>query len=192
MWWVLCLHVNNLLQDYFLPMSQKTKVRSLVTTKKQVVRVKSPRMTREEFKNVSDDHLVVNDGPWTRFMDMHSGGGCKEYPFEYIYIQYPKDVAERVFYLMFGHNPDRVTCTCCGNDYSVDESKDLKQATGYNRSCAYNADKKLYIESRVSEYSHRRRPMGVKAYCTQENVLVIYKDMVDASNIPHELPLEGY
>ena len=36
--------------------------------------------------------------PWTRFMDMHSGGGTKEKPFEYIYIQAPEKEAKVIFY----------------------------------------------------------------------------------------------
>jgi hypothetical protein len=49
-------------------------------------------------------------------MDMNSGGGHKE-PFAGIAIEAPPEVARKVFYARYGHDPFRVTCTCCGNDY---------------------------------------------------------------------------
>lgn len=72
---------------------------------------------------------------WTRFMDMHSGGGTKEPPYEYIYIEAPKDEAKVIFYNRFGHNPERVTCTCCGDDYSISSEPTLKRLTGFDRGC---------------------------------------------------------
>jgi hypothetical protein len=71
---------------------------------------------------------------WTRFMDMHSGGGLKE-QWQFIYIEAPEDEAKIIFYNRFGHNPERVTCTCCGNDYSIEADESLKQLTGYDRHC---------------------------------------------------------
>ena len=68
---------------------------------------------------------------WTRFMDMHSGGYAKEAPYEYIYIEAPQQQAEVIFYNRFGHNPNRVTCTCCGQDYSIGESEDFAQASAW-------------------------------------------------------------
>jgi hypothetical protein len=76
-----------------------------------------------------------NAVPWTQFHDMHSGGGCKEPPYEHIFIEAPEAEAKVIFYNRFGHNPDRVTCTCCGQDYSLTESADLAQATGFERGC---------------------------------------------------------
>jgi len=73
---------------------------------------------------------------WTRFMDMHSGGGQKE-KFAYIYIEAPRQEAEVIFQNRFGHNPNRVTCTCCGEDYSISEHETLEEATGYDRGCDY-------------------------------------------------------
>lgn len=72
---------------------------------------------------------------WTQFWDTHSGGGCKEPPYEKIYIEAPEDEAKVIFYNRFGHNPERVTCTCCGGDYSISESVSLEQASGYHRKC---------------------------------------------------------
>lgn len=64
---------------------------------------------------------------WTRFYDIHSGGGAKE-KWGIIYIEAPEQEAKVVFYNRFGHNPDRVTCTCCGNDYSISEYGSLEEA----------------------------------------------------------------
>lgn len=73
---------------------------------------------------------------WTHFMDMHSGGGTKEEPFEHIYIEAPEAEARVIFYNRFGHSPERVSCTCCGGDYSISEHATLKEATAYERGCA--------------------------------------------------------
>lgn len=72
---------------------------------------------------------------WTELMDMHSGGNLKEEPYHYIFIEAPKEEAEIIFYNRFGHNPNRVSCTCCGEDYSIDEYHTLKRATGFKRGC---------------------------------------------------------
>ena len=86
---------------------------------------------------------------WTRFRDMHSGGGSKvlrkpdgtftdgdrfshesdDEPINYIYIEAPKDEAKLVFYNRFKRNPERVSCTCCGEDYYISESETLEQPT---------------------------------------------------------------
>jgi len=72
---------------------------------------------------------------WTHFMDMHSGGGQKE-KWAHIYIEAPENEARVIFYNKFGHNPDRVTCTCCGNDYSVIESDNVfLEQFSYKRWC---------------------------------------------------------
>ena len=93
---------------------------------------------------------------WTHFWDMHSGGGTKVWrapdgsffeggrftdddkgtPFNHIYIEAPEDEAVVIFYNRFGHNPHRVTCTCCGADYSIDSEESLARLTGFHRNCA--------------------------------------------------------
>jgi hypothetical protein len=66
---------------------------------------------------------------WTRFHDMHSGGVKKE-SFSNIYIEAPEEEAARVFFNRYGHNPYRVTCTCCGPDYCSIEFDTLEEAQG--------------------------------------------------------------
>lgn len=73
---------------------------------------------------------------WTRFMDMNSGGGQKE-EWPYIIIEAPQEEAKQIFYKRFGHNPERVTCTCCGGDYSINEDESLEQITAYDRNCDF-------------------------------------------------------
>ncbi len=73
---------------------------------------------------------------WTQFHDMHSGGGSKE-KWDRVYIEAPKAEAVAVFFNRFGHNPSRVSCACCGEDYSITESESLGQATAYDRHCEF-------------------------------------------------------
>lgn len=68
---------------------------------------------------------------WTRFFDMCSGGGQKE-EWGYIYIEAPMKEAEVIFYNRFGHNPNCVTCTCCGEDYAIDQYETLDEATKFD------------------------------------------------------------
>jgi hypothetical protein len=50
-------------------------------------------------------------------------------------IEAPEEEAKVIFYNRFGHNPERVSCTCCGGDYSISEEPTLKRLTGYHRNC---------------------------------------------------------
>lgn len=86
---------------------------------------------------------------WTRFSDMHSGGGCKEGNYNKIYIEAPQEEAEVIFYNRLGHNPNRVSCTCCGEDYSISEKESLEQLTGYDRNCHYISLKKYDPENKT-------------------------------------------
>lgn len=120
-------------------------------------------------------------------MDMNSGGGSKE-DWEYIYIEAPGDEAKVIFYNRFGHNPERVTCTCCGNDYSITESKTLEQATAYERGCAYGDDG--YIEKPVE--SKYRTYRTLEEYLTDESILVIRSNEIKDEERDGECPTEGY
>jgi hypothetical protein len=133
------------------------------------------------------------DGPWTCFWDMHSGGGCKE-PWSKIYIQAPKEEAIKVFYNRFGHNPYRVSCTCCGDDYSVSEEPDLFQATGYHRGCADNdgkGDKFKYIESPAKDYRGEEF-QTLSEYYMLPHVMMIFKDDIKDEERVGDVPEQGY
>lgn len=135
---------------------------------------------------------------WTHFWDMHSGGGQKE-KWAHIYIEAPEEEAKIIFYNRFGHNPDRVTCTCCGNDYSISEHADLKQLTGFHRNCRYletprdknglyrNDDpilkKHYYLEDREkaprgykvhTQWRHHGKYQTLKEYLKNKDVKVVY------------------
>lgn len=67
---------------------------------------------------------------WTIFYDMHSGGRAK-HKYEVIMIEASEDEAISVFYSRFGTNPMRVSCTCCGSDYSITEVDSEEEAESY-------------------------------------------------------------
>lgn len=123
---------------------------------------------------------------WTRFMDMHSGGSCKEAPYERIYIEAPENEARIIFYNKFGHNPDRVTCTCCGSDYSYYDYFSFAQASAYDRKCKY-VEGRGYIEHpRNSSYKSEDE------YKSNKNVLVITKDKIKNEWRTGKVPIESY
>jgi len=69
-------------------------------------------------------------------MDMHSGGSLKE-ACQYIYIEAPIEEAKVIFYNKFKHNPERISCTCCGEDYSISEEESIAEASAYDRNCEF-------------------------------------------------------
>jgi hypothetical protein len=83
---------------------------------------------------------------WTHFWDMHSGGGLKEPPYSHIFIEAAKAEATIIFYNRFGHNPNRVSCTCCGEDYSIREGKTLAAVSGFERGLRYDKKANTYVD----------------------------------------------
>lgn len=73
---------------------------------------------------------------WTQFHDMHSGGGQK-LAWAHIFIEAPELEAKAIFWHRFKRNPERVTCTCCGEDYSISSEPSLELATQYERGCRF-------------------------------------------------------
>lgn len=152
---------------------------------------------------------------WTQFMDMHSGGGSKE-NYDYIYIEAPEAEAIVIFYNRFGHNPHRVTCTCCGSDYSIYEYEELDQATAFERGCDYAYFNKegnevpeskafiigkglvdgcigKYVERPSKKYKFKKY-MTLENYKnnTKDNVLCITADQIKPEERIGEVPEEGY
>lgn len=152
---------------------------------------------------------------FTRFMDMHSGGGCKESPYETIFIEAPESEAKVIFYNRFGHNPERISCTCCGGDYSIDESETLEQATGFDRGCHYayvnkRTGKEIpesegfiprkgvkrgyvgkYVERQSERYSFREyQPLS--EYLKTPSVLVIRAEEIKPEEREGDIPAQGY
>lgn len=100
---------------------------------------------------------------WTLFWDMHSGGRTKEGEYEYIYIEAPEEEAKIVFYNRFGHDPERISCDCCGEDYQIEESDTLEEASEYHR----------------KNVSDEHITISIEKYIQEKEVLVIYaKDIL--------------
>lgn len=157
----------------------------------------------------------MSDTKWTQFWDMHSGGGTKE-KWSQIYIEAPQEEAKVIFYNRFGHNPDRVSCTCCGNDYSVSEDDSLEEVTAYQRNCHFayfnkktgerfkgsrksyydrpddweNWDGRYIEETRNDGYSSTYKT--VEEYVTDPDVLVIRKEDISPEERVGEVPDQGY
>ncbi len=151
---------------------------------------------------------------WTRFMDMSSGGGRKEGSYKYIYIEAPEEEAKVIFYNRFGHSPDRVSCTCCGQDYSIGEAETLREATGFERGCRFgyvnkegqevpeqqarvrgkglvNGCKDTYFEEKGTNPVSRDY-IPLNEYLKQENILVVYKNDIKKTERLGEVPDQGY
>lgn len=100
---------------------------------------------------------MTSENTWTRFMDMHSGGGCKQEPYEYIYIELPYDTAVETFKERFGHSPIDIECECCGENYSIDSAPTLGHVTAFSRGCEW--DGKGYVlrtGQLLAEYVQRK------------------------------------
>lgn len=134
---------------------------------------------------------------WTRFMDMHSGGGAKE-KFDKILIEAPENEAVVIFYNRFGHNPNRVTCTCCGSDYSIDESDSLEKATAYDRHCRYWEGKSIEIDdpnwaaALNKKWGDIGKYIPLDVYIIQPNVLVIRSVDIKDEERAGTVPEQGY
>jgi hypothetical protein len=125
---------------------------------------------------------------WTRFMDMHSGGGQKE-KWAYIYIEAPQSEAELIFYNRFGHNPNRVTCTCCGDDYAISEGETLAEVSAYDRGCGY--ENGAWVE-RTSIEKWAKPYQTVEEFVKDDDFLFIYAADVKPEWRTGELPEQGY
>lgn len=126
---------------------------------------------------------------WTTFMDMHSGGSRK-LDWEHIYIEAPEAEAEVIFYNRFGRNPHRVTCTCCGEDYSVREAETLAQATAFERGCKYDHTTRAYAERPSAGLYQFYTPLD--AYLSKPSVHVISAADIKPEERVGSLPRQGY
>jgi len=100
---------------------------------------------------------------FTTFIDMHSGGGTKIKPYEYIFIELPEYLAIPFFEKKFRRDPSNVTCNCCGDDYSISEHETLAKATEYDRKGWRPTGLEISLEE----------------YILRPDVLVIRKDEID-------------
>lgn len=112
---------------------------------------------------------------WTHFWDMHSGGSQKE-DYAHFFIEADEDEAVSVFYSRFGHSPNRVSCTCCGSDYSVTEYDSLEDATSYQR----------------GEYTDSDLGVGLGEYLASGEAVVVPADEIADVEREVYVPREGY
>lgn len=112
---------------------------------------------------------------WTQFWDMSSGGDCKE-QFKWCFIEAPEDEAVSVFFARFGHNPHRVTCTCCGPDYSLEEYETLEEATEYFLSPRFGRTETLHLDE----------------FLALDDVRVIRASEITDAERHFEVPQQGY
>ncbi len=126
---------------------------------------------------------------WTHFWDMHSGGGQK-LEWANIYIEAEEEEAKRIFYSRFERNPDRVTCTCCGPDYSIYSEKTLGQLTAFHRKCLYNKTLEQYVEKQDPIYSQEY--ITLANYRKDDNVLIIKAGDIQSHERTGAVPEEGY
>lgn len=128
---------------------------------------------------------VIDVGPmpdvYTRFMDMHSGGGTKT-DYKKIYIQAPEEEAITIFRREFGQDPGDVACNCCGPNFSVSECDSLAEATAYDRNVSIDEDgfeRWLHANSPYIPWDDEVTPgtygyrWGMTEYCLRPDVLVI-------------------
>lgn len=125
-------------------------------------------------------------GPWTLFWDMSSGGSTKEGKFEKIYVQLPQKEAEIFFYNRFGHNPNRVSCTCCGSDYSISEDATFAEASDFHRNAIVKDGKEKPTDKSYGVYR------TVETYIEEKHVLVICKNAIEPHETVGEVPEQGY
>lgn len=132
---------------------------------------------------------------WVQFMDMASGGGGKE-KYSYIYIEASnEEEAAIIFYNRFGHSPHRVSCTCCGEDYSVSYSETLEEATAYNRGCGWDETEKKWAEGPGGSAWKEYVPLGeylISLCNVKGGILVIPETEIKPEERKGELPVEGY
>jgi len=119
---------------------------------------------------------------------MHSGGGQKE-QWSKIYIEAPQAEAVVIFYNRFGHNPNRVTCTCCGEDYTIYEEETLEQLTGFHRGCNYDEEDN-YVEKPSKDGFHPYKTL--EEYMQDEKVLVIPAAEIKPEERTGDVPEQGY
>lgn len=126
---------------------------------------------------------------WTHFWDIYSGGSQK-LSWSHIFIEAPEPEAKLIFQNRFGRNPDRVTCTCCGPDYSISECKSLEDATAYHRGCEFNRE--------TGQWEEKGGPKVYRPYLTladylkNSDVLVIRENQIKSDEREGSLREEGW
>lgn len=122
-------------------------------------------------------------------MDMHSGGGAKE-KYAKIYIEAPEAEAKVIFFNRFGHNPERVSCTCCGDDYSISSDESFAQLSAYDRGCRFDRSSNKYVEESSSD--SYLPYLAVDDYANDKGVLLIRDHEIKPEERAGDVPTQGY
>jgi len=126
---------------------------------------------------------------WTLFWDMNSGGGRKE-KHSLIFIEAEQEEAELVFYNRFGHNPNRVSCTCCGADYSISSHESLEQLSGFHRGCEHSKDG--YVEEPGERFSQGWEYQTIEEFAASDKCLIIRSAEISTGERCGNMPEEGF
>ncbi len=126
---------------------------------------------------------------WTKFWDMNSGGG-KKLGVEVLYIEAPESEAVSVFYAKFDRNPERGTCTCCGEDYAISQHASLEDASAYHRGCRYQ-EGVGYVEERDPERTWNPY-LTLADYLASGKATVVRADEITDDERRRRVPAEGY
>jgi len=113
----------------------------------------------------------------TQFKDMHSGGKAKT-SYENIYIEASESDAIDFFKSWFSRDPSQITCSCCGQDFSVRSYDSLEQATGYERNCVYEDGR--YIEKPKSYSGSSRKLLTVDELLDKDSVAFFSQSDVES------------
>ena len=127
---------------------------------------------------------------WTHFWDTCSGGDVK-HKYDHIFIEAPSKIAIVVFYNRFGTNPNRISCTRCGEDYSISEGS-LEQLTGYHRGCAYDKRAHKYLERQDPESASYRNYVSLEDFKKRKDCLFIYSSDIKDKEKEGDVPVQGY
>ena len=117
---------------------------------------------------------VLDSGVWTFFEDAYAEGNLKFKEFSWIIVQAEQEKAIEMFKAFTNVDPQRVTCTCCGQHYSIREHDSVFQATAFERSCRYDKELKCYVEAEDDFVVYGYK--SLEEFLTQDNVLIIYAD----------------
>lgn len=126
---------------------------------------------------------------WTHFWDMHSGGRTKIEPYNHIFIELPEKEAISAFYSRFNRNPNRITCTCCGSDYSISEYDSLERATSFFRNVEIQEDG---TEKPRNNYFGNGKPRTMDELKAEKDFLFICEEDARKEDTTYEPPEEGW
>jgi hypothetical protein len=169
-------------------------------------------MVYKDLIPILPDVMDRQERQWVIVWDMHSGGSLKE-AFHMAFIETDSmETARKVFFCLFEHGPDHVTCTCCGPDYSMHDPATLYESTAFHRG-AISISKINDPENKWKGGHHVDRAedcpegweceknpirigmregdvtVGLADYCAQDDVCIIPREaFVDMDLDPVEIP----